>query len=101
MADHAGIMDMVENAPEVADLTPRVAKELVARFERCLTNNLQLRVRHAGDPMQFMDSEVCACARVCVCVCVWCSVSVVPCLLSVAVAVVAAAGLGKICRVYR
>ncbi|KAI9336574.1 Catenin-beta-like protein [Obelidium mucronatum] len=49
------LVDAAEDAPVAIDVA--TLKRLVLRLERAITRNEELRVRHADDPLKFIDSE--------------------------------------------
>ncbi|KAL7749222.1 hypothetical protein RI367_005374 [Sorochytrium milnesiophthora] len=59
-AEQREILELVDQAEdvEIPTMDLPALKKLVLRFERAITKNQELRVKHADDPIKFLDSEV-------------------------------------------
>lgn len=52
------ILDMVDNAPEIAELDETSLRAMVNRLEKNTNANVQMRIKYPSQPEKFMDSEV-------------------------------------------
>eukprot|EP00462_Mataza_sp_D1_P011188 CAMPEP_0175157706 /NCGR_PEP_ID=MMETSP0087-20121206/22366_1 /TAXON_ID=136419 /ORGANISM="Unknown Unknown, Strain D1" /LENGTH=582 /DNA_ID=CAMNT_0016445375 /DNA_START=35 /DNA_END=1783 /DNA_ORIENTATION=+ len=52
------ILQMVEEAPEVAEMDEAMLKSALTKLEKTINTNVQMRIKYPDKPEKFMDSEV-------------------------------------------